>query len=704
MVKWRTLSRSDLLKLRPPPSQRAKFLKPRQRLGLVFEEHEPETTLLPGFPAEVESVVQVRNETEGERAALWRVKSLTSNPSVPTTRATIEPLQGGEPRTVACRDLVVVRRFGEPMYPSLVSLDEVRRGPAERPSHAVINGENLHALELLVYQFEGQVDCIYIDPPYNTGDRDWIYNNRYVDRKDAWRHSKWLSFMDKRLRLARRLLRRDGVLVVTIDENEVHHLGMLLEMLFPDALRQMVSICINPSGANNDGLARADEYAFFCFFGGSGPAKTSEDFLVPEDKKSAARWWESLLRSGSKWKRTERENLCYPIYIDAGGHIVGAGEPFSGTDETKRPRKVGGNEAAWPVRNDGTLGIWHVEKAKLLELSKLGYAFASSRDDKRGTWRLKYLPSGGTTAIASGKLKIRGRGPKGEALLDRKTGSATAKTMWHRGRHTAGGKYGTSLVSMLVGERNGFSYPKSLYAVRDALAVAVGDRKNALIVDFFAGSGTTLHASVLLNSEDGGSRRCILVTNNEVRVTTAAQLVKAGHFPGDPEFEAAGVFESSTMPRVIAAISGTRSDGKELEGEYLDGRDYADGFDENVELFRLGYLDPDDIDLRRAFDAILPILWLAAGGVGKKEAKTSAAAAVGYTIPSGSSYGVLLDERRFRQFQAALKMRADVTHVWLVTDSDDAFVEMKAKLPERLRVSVLPRDYIRHFRINTEPK
>src|SRR5690606_36163765 len=138
-----------------------------------------------------------------------------------------------------------------------------RRGPDSKPAHAVINAENFHALQLLTYTHAGKVDLIYIDPPYNTGARDWKYNNRYVDANDQWRHSKWLSMMEKRLKLSRRLLKPDGVLVVTIDEHEVHHLGVLLEQLFPDMRRQMVTVVINPSGTSSDGLSRVEEYAIF---------------------------------------------------------------------------------------------------------------------------------------------------------------------------------------------------------------------------------------------------------------------------------------------------------------------------------------------------------------------------------------------------------------------------------------------------------
>lgn len=120
------------------------------------------------------------------------------------------------------QQLVVVRSMGETIYPSLTPIDAVTNG--DPAAHAVlIEADNYHALQLLVFPYEGKVDCIYIDPPYNTGARDWKYNNDYVDKNDQWQHSKWLTFMAKRLRLAKRLLNpATGVLIVTIDEHEVH--------------------------------------------------------------------------------------------------------------------------------------------------------------------------------------------------------------------------------------------------------------------------------------------------------------------------------------------------------------------------------------------------------------------------------------------------------------------------------------------------
>jgi hypothetical protein len=129
-------------------------------------------------------------------------------------------------------ELVLVVSFGEPIYPVLTPIDRVQRGGPNKPWHILINADNYHALQLLLYSHERRIDLIYIDPPYNTGARDWKYNNDYVDTSDVWRHSKWLSMMKKRLRLAKRLLRPDGVLICAVDDYEVHHLISLLEEVF----------------------------------------------------------------------------------------------------------------------------------------------------------------------------------------------------------------------------------------------------------------------------------------------------------------------------------------------------------------------------------------------------------------------------------------------------------------------------------------
>ena len=411
--------------------------------------------------------------------------------------------------------------------------------------------------------------------------------------------------------------------------------------------------------------------------------------------------WESLLRRGNVWYREKRENLCYPVVVNAAGdRIIGVGEPFTGDDESKRARRLKGGNAAWPVRKDGRLGIWRVEGATLMELVKRGYAYLSSRDDARDTWTIKYLMSGTLKAIGRGQIEIIGRGSRGQVLL--RTAIAlrtTAKTMWHRGRHTAGGAGGTQLLAAHLGERDVFPFPKSVYTVRDAIAIAVGNRTDALIMDFFAGSGRTLNATCLLNAEDAGRRRCILVTNNEVDAKTTSALCDNGIYRGHPEFEARGIFERATRPRCEAVITGLRPDGVAVEGEYLDGRPYAQGFEENVEFYRLDYLDPDEVSIGRQFQAILPLLWMITGS---KTSRPETKPKSGCFLPDGLPFGVLLDPDSFQEFANTITARADVTHVWIVTDDEQAFARMRSQLKRSLRVIMLYRNYLRNFIINTD--
>lgn len=176
-------------------------------------------------------------------------------------------------------------------------------------------------------------------------------------------------------------------------------------------------------------------------------------------------------------------------------------------------------------------------------------------------------------------------------------------------------------------------------------------------------------------------------------------LQDQGYYRGNPQFEAEGIFELVTRPRCDAVITGRRPDGRPVPGRHTNGRLYSAGFTENIEYYRLDYLDPDDVDLGRQFDAIVPLLWLTAGGIGPREC---AAAGQSFSMPVGSPYAVLFRQSRFRQFREALLLRPDITHVWLVTDSEDAFAEMRPALPGGIVVSMLYRDYLRNFRINTE--
>ena len=653
-------------------------LRKRQNFGIVFEEHIPETTDLRGFPIKPGMIVRRRPDLGGVQ---YRVERELANAKIE-----IRPIGSDEaPTTVRLSDLAAVKRFGDPLYPALRQASGSINRSGHKPFHSVINGENYNALQTLLYLHEGEVDCIYVDPPYNTGASYWKYNNRYVDPVDSWHHSKWLSFMEKRLKLSKRLLNRSGVLIVTIDEHEVHHLGMLLERLFAEYDRHMVTIVSNPKGTYKSNFARVDEYAFFCvprqdrdpinplprgmFEGAKKPDDQIEIELDDEEELENL----YLRRRGQESGfRTKRPNQFYALLVnEVTQEVVGVGPPLSLKDEYE-VSKHGDIVTVYPLDTKNQERVWRYEPKRMARLIDKGEIVVTGHSQRTGQgWVLQHR---------------RPRSP-----------DKRLKTVWWEKRHDAG-THGSDLLTDLLGTADLFPFPKSVYAVRDCLNAVVRDRPEALIVDFFAGSGTTLHATCLLNSEDGGRRRSILVTNNEVDKRQTARLAKDGFFPGDDEYEANGVFWSVTAPRCRSVVTGQDPNGKPLPGAHLwsAGRALSEGFEENIAFFELEYLEPDEVDLGRQFDAILPMLWLAAGASGLRPEESSPGA---WLLPEESNFAVLLEDTEFGPFRDALARRGDVRHVWLVTDSPHAFSQMRAMLPPELRVRMLYEDYLRTFRI-----
>jgi adenine-specific DNA-methyltransferase len=252
------------------------------------------------------------------------------------------------------------------------------------------------------------------------------------------------------------------------------------------------------------------------------------------------------------------------------------------------------------------------------------------------------------------------------------------------------------MLTSLLGRADLFTYPKSVYAVLDTLETIVGDRPDALIVDAFGGSGTTAHATALLNATRGGNRRCILITNNEVEQKAEARLTAAGHRPGDKKWSAEGVFEKVTRPRLTAAITGNRPDGKPIPGNfrYLGDRPLADGFNENIDFFELTYRDRDEVELDLAFDELAPLLWMQAGAVGPIPEESNGA---GWFAPDGATWAALFDPNQWRPFVDHVKDAPDVTHAFVVTDSESTFNQICAELPSTVAPSMLYRDYLRSF-------
>jgi adenine-specific DNA-methyltransferase len=228
------------------------------------------------------------------------------------------------------------------------------------------------------------------------------------------------------------------------------------------------------------------------------------------------------------------------------------------------------------------------------------------------------------------------------------------------------------------------------------LRTLVVDNPNAVVLDFFAGSGTTLQSLAMLNAEDGGRRQALLVTNNQVAKPTADRLLKAGQLPGDDAYEREGIFESVTRPRITAAISGERN-GKPIVGDYGSGRPIADGFEENVDFVELAYLDAEDIELDMAFAGIAPLLWMRAGGRGPViEERTANGEQLPFAVTD--VYAVLFDPDQWRSFLDELP--DTVNTVFVVTDSASVFAGVAGELPDGLDVVRLYENYLTTFAIN----
>jgi adenine-specific DNA-methyltransferase len=644
-------------------------------------------------------LVAFKRETGNQ---LWRVKTIHKNIATCDGAVVGYPSPGLTSKEFPVADLVVVRSFGDAIYPALVPVDRVERGGPDKPWHLLINADNFHALQLLLYCYEGKVDVIYIDPPYNTGARDWKYNNDYVDKTDSFRHSKWLSMIKKRLSLAKRLLKPSGVLIVTIDEHEVHHLGALLEEQLPEYARQMVTIVINEKGVAQGRLSRVEEHAFFCFGPQAEIPPQNDDLLAP-DRKDSKRFsvprWEWLLRGGTNSRRADRKQLFFPIYVDPTvPKITGFGEPLPFDEQPKLDLKDE-KRVAWPFRTDGALGNWRVSPGTLRDYLKKGYVKLGGYDAGRKTWTILYLGRKAQKQIEAGAIKIKERdAATGAVTLEYASGEQRQiKTVWHRGAHDSG-NYGSTMLRVMLGEGGVFAFPKSLYSVRDTLRIVASNQPNALILDFFGGSGTTFHATALLNHEMGGNRQCIIVTNNEVTEKNEKFLAEKGFFPGDPEFEKHGVAESVAWPRCKASVTGKRNDDTELPGAYLNGWELKDGFEENLEFFRLDFLEPAEVARGDAFQAILPILWMMAGCQGKRE---DSKGSQDWFIPKHAPFAVLIKEKEFRAFRVVLAERKDIEWIFLVTDSEENFGLMRRALGRKFQCVQLYKSYLENFRINT---
>jgi adenine-specific DNA-methyltransferase len=518
-----------------------------------------------------------------------------------------------------------------------VKSKEIKTDP-EKPTHILIEGDNYHALSVLSYTHEKAVDAIYIDPPYNTGAKDWKYNNNYVGDDDAYRHSKWLSFMHNRLLLSKKLLKNDGIICVTIDDYEMPRLFMLMEEIFGEKNRLgTIVIRNNPSGRSTlKGISITHEYALI--FGRSGTSKVGR---LPRNEKQINRYDEKDDKSAFEWvnfrkhggTREESPKMFYPFYLTDNSWRIPKME-WNKTDKKwkvcDKPKKE--EVIVYPIDENGKERRWKWSYSAVLN---------SPEDFKVGRDRRNEL-----AMYIKSRLSEEGVLPL--TWWDKKEYSATA--------------YGTNLLKDIFSEIQVFSYPKSLFAVIDCIR-AITTNKNAVILDFFAGSGTTGHAIMKLNDEDDGQRQFILCTNNENNICTDV-----------------------CYPRVKKIIEGY----KNLKGENIDG------LGGNLKYFKTSFVpsEPTDKNKELLTKESVEMLCL------RESTFDFVSETDTYKIFKNNEHytGIIFDQLSIAKFKKEASKLDKPISVYVFSLGDDDFSAEFADMKKKIKVCSIPEAILRVYR------
>ena len=428
----------------------------------------------------------------------------------------------------------------------------------------ILEGDNLHSLRLLEKTHKGKIDVIYIDPPYNTGNKDFVYDDVYVDDLDGFKHSKWISFMSERLKIARNLLTNSGVIAISIGYQEVHNLVVLCQEMFDT--KQVTCVTVQTSGGKpNGGFNYVQEYLVF---------------IAPRDfEPNTMNFTGGIERSPfegltlSTFTKVTRPNQTYPIFIDKKTmNIVGVGKTLaerindgSYTGELEAfpfnyDEAPDGTVALWPISSKGAECVWRLIPSRLRRDWDKGYIKVSKNKSKvnPNEFSVQYLPEGVIQKVESGELEVIGKEPNAPTLVfgKNKTVGSEIPTIWaEKDFYTT---KGTSGLKDILGEKR-FSYPKPLELITEILRAI--SKENSIDLDFFAGSGTTGHAVIELNAEQHSNCRFILCTNNE-----------------------GNICKSVTYPRIKTVITGRRDDGSE----------YAMSLPANIKYYHTDFVSKDD--------------------------------------------------------------------------------------------------------------
>jgi len=499
---------------------------------------------------------------------------------------------------------------------------------SNKPTNILIEGDNYHALSVLNYTHKGKIDVIYIDPPYNTGNKDFKYNDTFVDGEDTYRHSKWLSFIEKRLKLAKNLLHTNGAIFISIDDNEQAQLKLLCDEIFGE--KNFVSKIIvqsNPRGSQaSKHFAEVHEYVLVYAkslnkFEIKGFSKTDEDISEYSytDKIGKKYRLLGLRQRGGAWKREQRPKMYYPIYVNPKNGSVSLTKSKAHIIET------------FPKRPTGEEGRWTWSKKKVMDNISLLTGKAVNRQGTENFYdifRINYLTD-----------------DEGNEVMSK------PKTIWIEKELNY--QNGRNEIKNILGE-DLFDYPKPTFLIKKIIEML--GNPNAIIMDFMAGSGTTGQAVLESNNEDGGNRKFILCTNDENNICT-----------------------SICYPRIKRIILGYRNNKHEK----------VDGAEENLKYYITDFVDAKTTDKNKKslVDKSTEMLCLKEDCFGKVKAGQQYA----LFKNTGNKYlGIVYDDDGIDSFKKEVRKLNIKTVVYVFSLDDSAREEEFSDIEKLVELKPIP--------------
>jgi adenine-specific DNA-methyltransferase len=501
------------------------------------------------------------------------------------------------------------------------------------PVNLLIEGDNYHALSVLNYTHAKKIDVIYIDPPYNTGNKDFIFNDKYIDKEDGYRHSKWLSFIEKRLRLAKNLLKETGVIFISIDDNEVAQLKLLSNDIFSEQKFVANFVWKRRSGANDPkNLVSTDHEYILCYKRTDkttfvGIEKNFNNYKNP-DNDPRGRWISGDLTCGKT--KDERPNLFYDI-VDP---------------KTKKIYKANPNR------------VWRFERKRMLKEINDGKVLFPKKE--KGVPQYKRFLKDLRSQFKPISTWIEASIVKNRKIEDEEEFNNI--TILQTDLNQTATKELRNIMKAQL-----FNYPKPKKLIKEL--VKHSSNRNAIILDFMAGTGTTAHAVLELNKEDGGNRKFILCTNNESNNGNGYKIA-----------------EDICYPRIKKVIKGY----KNLKGEKVEG------LGGNLKYFKTDFVDAEPTDKNKIKLTKQAIEMLCI----KEGTFVSVLNRKDFKIFKYNNYytGIIFDQLAIPEFKKTIKKIKGKFSIYVFSLSDETFDEEFSDVKQKIKLSPIPEAILRIYR------